>query len=250
MSDILGWRKKFGIVTPSTNTVVQPECDEMRPRGVTNHISRMFIPDDPVRSDADFNELIRRIDVALEDAIDSVMTCRPDHLVLGISSESIWGGGLEPSRRIAERIRARAGDIPVAQAADSLKAALRVHGIKRRISVITPYFPVADAHIREYAQAIGFDVARTRHLCCPGPVEIAFTTPEQLRDALLAVDGDEVEAIVQFGANVAFGRQAAEAERWLGKPVEAVNVATYWHALRSAGIPDAVVGYGSLLERF
>jgi maleate isomerase len=247
--DVLGWRRKFGIVTPSTNTIVQPECDEMRPAGVTNHISRMFIPDDPVTSDADFNELIRRIDSAMEDAIDSVMTCKPDHLVLGISSESIWGGGLEPSRRIRERIRARAGDIGVAQAADALPRALNVLGVRRRVSVITPYFPVADAHIREYIDAIGYQTARTVHLCRGGPVLIAHTTPAQLRDALREVDGDDVEAIIQFGANLAFARQAADAERWLGKPVIAVNTATYWHALRESGILDPVRGFGSLLER-
>ena len=51
MPDILGWRCKFGVVTPSTNTVVQPEYDDMRPAGVTNHVARMHIPNDPVRSD-------------------------------------------------------------------------------------------------------------------------------------------------------------------------------------------------------
>jgi maleate isomerase len=247
--DVLGWRRKFGIVTPSTNTVVQPECDEMRPPGVTNHVSRMFIPDDPVESDADFNELIRRIDASLEDAVDSVMTCKPDYLVLGISSESIWGGGMEPSRRIRERVRARAGDIGVAQAADALARALKVLGVRRRVSVITPYFPVADPHIREYIDAIGYETARTAHLCCCGPVVIAHSTPRQLRDALLEVDGDDVEAIIQFGANLAFARQAADAERWLDKPVIAVNTATYWHALRESGIPDPVRGFGALLER-
>src|SRR6188508_2436035 len=104
MGDTLAWRRKYGVVTPSTNTVVQPEYDNLRLPGVTNHIARMHIPDEPVRSDEDFNELIRRIDVALEEAIDRVVTCRPDHIVLGISAESIWGGGLEPSRKIAKRI--------------------------------------------------------------------------------------------------------------------------------------------------
>lgn len=68
-------------------------------------------------------------------------------------------------------------------------------------------------------------------------------------EALAEADGDDVEAIIQFGANLAFDRQAADAERWLEKPVIAVNTATYWHALRTAGIADAVHGYGSLLER-
>ena len=92
MVDEWGWRAKFGVITPSTNTIVQPHYDAMAPRGVTNHISRMHIPDDPVKSDEDFNELIRRIDIAIEEAIDRVLTCRPDHLILGISAESIWGG--------------------------------------------------------------------------------------------------------------------------------------------------------------
>ena len=39
MVDALGWRMKFGVIAPSTNTVVQPEFDAMRPRGVTNHFA-------------------------------------------------------------------------------------------------------------------------------------------------------------------------------------------------------------------
>ena len=32
MTDALGFRKKFGVIAPSTNTSVQPEFDAMRPR--------------------------------------------------------------------------------------------------------------------------------------------------------------------------------------------------------------------------
>ena len=34
---------------------------------------------------------------------------------------------------------------------------------------------------------------------------------------------------------------------WLEKPVIAINTATYWHALRSNDIHDAVDGFGPLL---
>ena len=61
MVDSLGYRMKFGVIAPSTNTSVQPEFDSMRPVGVTNHFSRIIIPDDPVHSDEDFNELVMRI---------------------------------------------------------------------------------------------------------------------------------------------------------------------------------------------
>jgi maleate isomerase len=43
-------------------------------------------------------------------------------------------------------------------------------------------------------------------------------------------------------------RLAAAAELFLGKPVIAINTATYWHALRACGIQDKRSGFGSLLE--
>lgn len=248
MTDTLGWRCKFGVITPSTNTVVQPEYDAMRPFGVTNHIARMHIPDDPVNSDEDFNELIRRIDVALEEALDRVLTCKPDHIVLGISAESIWGGGLAPSRRIAERIRGRAGpDVRITQAADALPAALHAVDIESRIGLLTPYYPVAEKHLQEFMEAIGYEIVRARHLACKSPTLIGHVPEVELCAALKALDGPDLEAIVQFGANLPMARVAAEAERWLGKPVIAINTATYWHALRSHGITDHVPGYGPLL---
>ena len=39
MTDSLGYRRKFGVSAPSTNTSVQPEFDSMRPVGVTRLIA-------------------------------------------------------------------------------------------------------------------------------------------------------------------------------------------------------------------
>jgi len=88
MTDALGWRKKFAVLVPSTNTAVQPEFDSMRPAGVTNHISRIRIPNMPLQSNDDFKKLIELIVVAQMEAVDSAMSMEPDRLVLGISAES------------------------------------------------------------------------------------------------------------------------------------------------------------------
>jgi len=250
MTDGLGWRCKFGVVTPSTNTIVQPEYDDLRPVGVTNHIARMHIPDDPVRTDADFDELIRRIDGALEAAVERVMTAKPDHLILGISAESIWGNALEAARQIARRVAKLSGGLPLTQAAEAIPAALKAYGVTGPISFVTPYFPTAEKHLANFAREIGYEVAAMAHLSRPGPVAIAETAPETLRAAIDQVNRPEVAAIVQFGANLPMGRLAAAAELWLGKPVIAVNVATYWHALRSHGLTDRKAGYGRLMEAF
>ena len=71
-----------------------------------------------------------------------------------------------------------------------------------------------------------------------------------LRAELRELDGDDVDAIVQVGTNMSMVRLAAAAEMWLGKPVIAINTATYWHALRANGINDKIPGMGRLLEEF
>ena len=52
MPDVLGYRKLFGVIGPSTNTVVQPDFEAMRVPGVTNHYSRIFVTDPVALSDA------------------------------------------------------------------------------------------------------------------------------------------------------------------------------------------------------
>ena len=82
----------------------------------------------------------------------------------------------------------------------------------------------------------------------PSPVQIAHTTDAMSRDAIRRLDGDDVDAIVQVGTNMSMVRLAAAAELFLGKPVIAINTATYWHALRAAGLQDKLEGFGSLLS--
>src|SRR5690606_23160729 len=143
------------------NTVVQPEYDSMRPAGVTNHIARMTVPDMPMQGDADLAETVRKIDASLEPALEQLMTCRPDALVLGISAESIWGGGLEPSRKIADRVRRIAGDLKLAQASDALPAALRALKVERRIGLLSPYHPVAFPYLEQFWAEVGFEQVRS-----------------------------------------------------------------------------------------
>src|ERR1700761_910527 len=126
MTDSLGFRRKFAIIAPSTNTSVQPEMDAMRPRGVTNHFGRIMIPNDPVRNDDDFNKLMDNIRASMMDTVDQVMTSEPDYLVMGMSSETFWDG-LEGSKRLQERVEQRAG-VNVSMGSDAARAALQRYG--------------------------------------------------------------------------------------------------------------------------
>jgi maleate isomerase len=244
MTDSLGFRKKFAVIAPSTNTVVQPEFDAMRPRGVTNHFGRILIPNDPVHNDDDFNVLIGNIRKEMMNTIDQVMTCEPDYLVMGMSSETFWDG-LEGSQRLRERVEARAG-VKCAMGSDASQQALRRYNAKH-ISVITPYMPVGDAQVRRFFEDCGFNIVRLRGLRGTSPVQYAHVSERQLRDAINEVNGPDVDAIVQVGTNLAMARLAGLAEFWLDKPVLAINTCIYWWALRQNGIGDRIDGFGSLL---
>ncbi len=248
MTDSLGFRKKFGVVAPSTNTAVQPEYDAMRPPGVTNHFGRIHIPNDPIRNDEDFNQLMVNIRTAMFGAIDRVMTCEPDYLILGMSSETFWDG-LEGSQRLREKVEAHAG-VKVAMGSDASQAALRKLGNIRRIGVITPYMPLGDGQVRRFFTDCGFEIVRLTGLKCESPVAIAHVSERRLRDAILEVNGPDVDAVIQVGTNLCMARLAGIAEFWLDKPVLAINTATYWYALRQSGIDDKRDGFGSLLARF
>jgi maleate isomerase len=245
MTDSLGFRMKFGVIAPSTNTSVQPEFDAMRPFGVTNHFARIHIPDDPIGGDDDFNLLMDNIRSQLMQAIDRVMTCRPQHVIMGMSAETFWDG-LEGSKVFQQRCEERAG-VRISMGSDACQAALRRYGEIKRIGVVTPYMPVGDGNVRRFFTECGFEVAHLVGLKCASPMLIAHVSEKDLRDAINEVNDPSVEAIVQVGTNLAMARVAAIAEFWLDKPVIAINTATYWWALRNNGITDRVYGYGSLL---
>ena len=245
MTDSLGNRMKFGVIAPSTNTSVQPEFDAMRPYGVTNHFSRIHIPDDPVKSDEDFDQLMVNIRAELMSAVDRVMTCSPDRVIMGMSAETFWDG-LEGSIEFQKNTEARAG-VPVSMGSDACQEALKRYGDIKRIAVITPYMPIGDKNVDRFFTDCGFDVAVVKGLKCASPQLIAHVSETELRDAIIEVNDPSVEAIVQAGTNLAMARVAGIAEFWLDKPVIAINTATYWWSLRQAGIEDKMHGWGSLL---
>jgi maleate cis-trans isomerase len=75
----------------------------------------------------------------------------------------------------------------------------------------------------QFFREAGFEVAKLIGLKCISPVATAHVGESELRKAIQAVDGLEIDAIVQVGTNLAMARLAPEAENWLGKPVVAIN---------------------------
>lgn len=245
MVDVLGYRHKFAVIIPSTNTIVEPDFYEMKVPGVTAHVSRIHIRDQNLSSDAAFENLLEQIRVEIAFAIERVMTCEPDYMVMGMSAETFWDG-LEGNRLFTQRIKDLSG-LEVATGAEACERALNNFGAKK-IGVITPYQPVGDKNVVQFFNDIGFEVKKIKGLRCPTAVAIAHVSENELRQALIEVNDDDVDAIVQCGTNLSMVKLADEAERWLGKPVIAINAATWWLALRQNGIEDKIYGCGRLLR--
>jgi maleate isomerase len=246
--DMLGWRCKFGVMGPSTNTIVQPDFDMMRPAGVTNHYARIFTPNANAISNETFRAGAEVIAGNTLDAVKSVLTCAPDHLVMGMSAVTFFDG-VKGADRFVKQVEEFSG-LKISVGSHACTAALNAYGGVKRISVLSPYWPAMNTEVARYFTDMGFSVVRDIALQRPSWIGIAETTSEECVAAMKYLDGDDVDAIVQVGTNLSMVKLAAMAEMWLGKPVIAINTATYWHALRARGIQDKVEGCGKLLERF
>jgi len=245
MKNTLGHRATIGILVPGRNTTVQPESDEMRPAGVTNHVARMGNKGMDPRSGADFK--IGQYALDMEGAIDMVKLANPDIILLGHSHDS-FEGGADGGKAFQKALNDYAG-MPVLVPSVAYAAAVAAMGLKR-VSILTPYLTADDALVRSYFESIGCEVVKMRALQYETGHAIAQTPADVIRSSLAELNDAKTDAILQVGTNLPTARIANEAEFWLKKPVLSVNVVDYWHTLRTLGIDDRLDGFGTLLRDY
>lgn len=245
VSDHAPKHTKIGVIIPSTNWIVEAEIQALPELDVSFHFGRMHIRDPRMDTDEHFEALMMQIRETMVSTVESVVTCRPDHLMMAMSSETFWGGR-EGNAALTKQLEEVSG-LSVTTGAAACDDALTLCGA-RRIAVVTPYQQIGDDQVTRFFSDLGYDVKTVLGLKCEDALAITRVTEERLRAAIAEIDGPDVDAIVQVGTNLSMIRLADEAERWLGKPVIAINAAVTWHALRAAGVTTRVAGYGSLLE--
>ena len=246
LRDALGYRAKVGIVVPATNTIVEPELAALQPPGVTNHVSRMSAVLRPVH---DMNLYRESISKSLEtpEALAAVAACKPNVIIHGHSLNSFLNG-ISGAHAMKAQVEAMAGGIPVILPSLAMLRALEVLKGPRKLGVLTPWLPPADEACVQFFAAAGYEVVAIKGLKYATPFHIAAGDEAALNCAVDDVNVAGVECIVKVGTNSAMARLVKSMEARLGKPVLAINVISYWAALRFLGIHDKLTGYGQLVE--
>jgi len=98
------------------------------PPGVTFHAGRFMVESPALDSDDAFLELLAGIRRTIPNAVRDVMTCLPDHLIMGMSAETFWGGKIGAVEFEAD-LRVHAGDIGITLGATACAAALERMGV-------------------------------------------------------------------------------------------------------------------------
>ena len=248
-TDYYGYRKKFALLVPSTNTAVEVEYNKMRPEGVILATRGCLIPPFKVTDEDEFVEMVKAIGASTEQGLRDALTCKPDHVIFGYSAETFWDGKERSDREFNKynAIAQEVGGCNITFGAQAIMDALACYPGVKRIGVVSPYMPVGDSMVVKFLSDIGYEVVRVKGHCSPGPVEIAHEPFGKTRQLVQEVDGDDVDLLLQAGTNLYFAELANQLEKELGKPVLAINALTFWHALRNNGIADRIQGFGSLL---
>ncbi len=120
-----------------------------------------------------------------------------------------------------------------------------------RVGLVTPFLPEANRNVSSYFAAHGISVVGEAGFSSAqkGRAYTARISEAEVREAFERVDTPEVEALVQVGTALVCARLVDALEAHHGKPVVAVNSATYWLVLREHGIVDRLDSHGALFSR-
>jgi maleate isomerase/arylmalonate decarboxylase len=237
-----GWRAKIGLIVPPTNTVNEAEWARMAPEGVTLHVTRMRLHAHTTSPEGE-----RQLYADIEKATRDLAAASVDAIAYGCTAGSM----VMPLDKLTDYMAGIAG-VPCVATAPSLVRACRALGVAR-VALATPYPDALNAHERDFLAANGIETVALKGLGigAGGPheyVRIARVPKDQVLAHARSVDRPEAQALMISCTDFATLDAVPELERALGKPVVTSNQATFWAALRAAGVGDRFRAFGRLLE--
>lgn len=256
--DVRSFRRKFGLVIPTTNTSMEHELWSIifknqglgGLRGVGLHTSNVITPQPKLQTEADLMEYKRQFLGGLKAAVDAALLAQPEYMIMGMSLEHILAG-IEQVRAPVVEIEAYSG-LSWVTWHDAIQAALGRYGAKR-IGILTPFDRNGNASATQMFEELGFEVVSSVGFSCANALHIAHV-PDWAKEKaileLLANDENELDAVVQCGTNMSLIDVTEKLEPVLGIPILGINAVTFWYALRENGFQGALMGAGRLFREF
>jgi len=236
-------RTLIGVLTPSSNTVLEPAIAAMLAGlpDVTAHFARFRVTEISLSSRA----LGQFRNTPMVEASSLLAEARVNAICWNGTSAG-WLG-FDADERLCEAITSATG-IPACTSVLALNELFRLTGVKR-FALVTPYLDeVQEQIMRAYADA-GFVCAGERHLNDPGNFrfsEYAEATIERMIRDVAVVKPD---AITVFCTNFRGAGVAARLEREIGIPIYDSVAAGLWKSLHLADAdPARITGWGSIFS--
>ena len=231
---------RIGMLTPSSNTVLEPECYAMM-AGVcgTIHFSRF-----PVMAiSLDRNH---RDQFALAPMLQAARLLQHAQCdVIAWNGTSAGWLGLDADRTLCQAITEQTG-IPAISTTQALLQATRVLGLKE-IGLVTPYEEAVAHAIMQTLAVYDLRTIAERHLGLRRNREFAEVEANTIAFMIRDVAA-RTEAVVVYCTNLAGAPLVSKLEAELGIPVLDSVTLTLWAALSRIGLRHSIAGWGRLLS--
>ncbi len=255
--DACNHRRRFGLLTPATNTTMESELWNILVRnrdngldGVGLHTSPVLTPKPDMSSPEAIEQFRQHFLGGVANAVNSALLASPQYFIMGMSLEHIITG-IQPIRETATQIE-KLSDLSWATWHDAAKAGLDRYRAKR-IGLIAPFERTGIESASKMFRDLGFDVVATFGFACGHTQHIAHIPNEAKERAvleLLATKDNRLDAIVQCGTNMSMVSIAEALEPKIGIPILCINATLLWYALRESGITARANHAGRLLREF
>ena len=223
---------RLGMLTPSSNTVLEPATASLlaaTPQ-VTAHFQRLRVLSITLEGGS-----TGQFDVAPMVAAAEMLADARVHAICWNGTSGAWLG-LDADRAICAAVTAATG-LPCTTATLALHDALHALGA-RRVGLVTPYLASVQAAILANLRAEGFEPAGERHLEDPGNFSFAEHAPDLVTRLAAKVAAEGCDAIAIHCTNFR-GLEAAGTVPGVAV-LDSVAVAL-WGALRAAQVEPARV---------
>ena len=232
-------RYRIGLIALANDFATERDFMNMRPGDdVAVFVSRVL--NDNVCDVAQLREMAPKL---AESASLILPGSRLDSIAYSCTSGTVVIGQEE----IAASVNSTKPDVPVVTPITASLTAFGLFGVKK-LSVLTPYIDDVNAPIVQYIRDHGFDVVDLTSFLVAEGNDMARIPPEAIFEAALEADRPDAEALFISCTAIRAVDVVEKIEHTLGKPVVTANQALFWHALREAGYPDPIQGYGKLLR--